>query len=127
MPVSHFSRVQVFASLWTVADQAPLSMGFSWQKQWSGLPCPPPGDLSDPGMEPVSLISPAFSGRFFTTSATWEGQVMSDSISISAAEPLHPLSGPFYFTISSVTPQPPAHPGPLRQPLTVRGTHGLCF
>ena len=72
MPVSHFSRVQVFASLWTVADQAPLSMGFSWQKQWSGLPCPPPGDLSDPGMEPVSLISPAFSGRFFTTSATWE-------------------------------------------------------
>ena len=73
MPVSHFSRVQVFASLWTVADQAPLSMGFSWQKQWSGLPCPPPGDLSDPGMEPTSLTS-ALAGVFFTTSAPLEVQ-----------------------------------------------------
>ena len=72
MPVSHFSRVQVFASLWTVADQAPLSMGFSWQKQWSGLPCPPPGDLSDPGIQPVSLMPPALAVQFFTTSATWE-------------------------------------------------------
>ena len=47
-------------------------MGFSRQEYWSGLPCPPPGDLPNPGIEPVSLTSPALAGRFFTTSATWE-------------------------------------------------------
>ena len=61
-------------TLRTVAHQAPLSMGFSRQEYWSGLPCPSPGDLPDPGIEPVSLTSPALAlaGRFFTTSATWE-------------------------------------------------------
>ena len=49
-----------------------LSMGFSRQEYWSGLPCPSPGDLSQPGMEATSLMSPAFAGRFFITSATWE-------------------------------------------------------
>ena len=58
--------------LWTVARQAPLSMGFSRQQYWSGLSCPPPGNLPDPGIEPRSLMSPALAGRFFTTSATWE-------------------------------------------------------
>ena len=48
----HFSRVQLFATLWTVACQAPLSMGFSRQEYWSGLPCPSPEDLPDPGIEP---------------------------------------------------------------------------
>ena len=52
--VSRFSRVRLFATLWTVALQAPLSMGLSRQEYWSGLPCPPPGDLPDPGMEPGS-------------------------------------------------------------------------
>ena len=47
-------------------------MEFSRQEYWSGLLCPPPGDLPDPGIEPVSPISPALAGRFFTTSATWE-------------------------------------------------------
>ena len=47
-------------------------MGFSRQEYWSGLPCPPPRDLTDPGIKPVSLMSPALAGRFFTTSATWE-------------------------------------------------------
>ena len=47
-------------------------MGFSRQEHWSGWPCPPPGDLPDPGIEPVSLKSPALAGGFFTTSATWE-------------------------------------------------------
>ena len=47
-----------------------LSKGFSRQEQWSGLPCPPPGDLPDPGIKPASLMSPALAGRFFTTSAT---------------------------------------------------------
>jgi len=49
-------------------------MGFSRQQYWSGLPCPPPGALPDPGIEPVSLMSPALAGRFFTTSTTWEAQ-----------------------------------------------------
>ena len=42
------------------------------QEHWSGLPCPPPGDLLDPGIEPASLTSPALAGGFFTTSTTWE-------------------------------------------------------
>ena len=57
---------------WTVALQASMSMGFSRQEYWSGLPCPLQGDLPDPGIEPMSLISPTLAGRFFTTSATWE-------------------------------------------------------
>ena len=47
-------------------------MGFSRQEYWSGLPCPPPGDLPDPEIEPMSLTSLALAGGFFTTSATWE-------------------------------------------------------
>ena len=61
------SRVQLFATPWTVAHQAPPSMGFSRQEYWSGLPFPTPGELSDPGMEPTSLASPALAGGFFTT------------------------------------------------------------
>ena len=55
--LSRFSHVQLFATLLIVAHQAPLSLGFSRQEYWSGLPGPPPGDLPDPGMEPVSLMS----------------------------------------------------------------------
>ena len=58
------SRVQLFATPWTVACQATLSMGFSRQEHWSGLPCPPPGRLPDPGIEPAS---PVLAGGFFTT------------------------------------------------------------
>ena len=54
-----FGHVRLFVTLWTVDRQAPLSMGFSRQEYWSGLPCPPPGDLSDPGVEPKSPVSPA--------------------------------------------------------------------
>ena len=61
-----------FATPWTVALQTPLSMGFSRQEYWSGLPCPPPGDLPNPGIEAMSLTSPTLAGRFFTTSAAWE-------------------------------------------------------
>ena len=56
-----------FATPWTVAYQAPLSMEFSRQVYWSGLPFPPAGDLPDPGIEPIPLASPALSGGFFTT------------------------------------------------------------
>ena len=52
--LSRFSRVRLFVTPWTVARQAPLSMGFSRQESWSGLPRPPPGDLPDPGLKPVS-------------------------------------------------------------------------
>ena len=51
---------------WTIACQAPLSMGFSRQEYWSGLPCPPSGDLPDPGIKPMSLVSPALAGGLFT-------------------------------------------------------------
>ena len=53
--LSCFSRVRFFATLWTVAGQAPLSTGLSRQEYWSGLLCPPPGDLLDPGLSPVPL------------------------------------------------------------------------
>ena len=56
--LSCFSRVQLYVTLWTVACQVPLPMGFSRQESWSGLPCPPPGDLPNPGIEPASLMSP---------------------------------------------------------------------
>ena len=59
-----FSCVQLFATLWTVAHQAPLSMGFPRQEHWSGLPCSPPGDLPNPGTENAS---PALADGFFTT------------------------------------------------------------
>ena len=52
--VKSLSRVRLFATPWTVAYQAPPSMGFSRQEYWSGLPFPSPGDLPDPGIEPVS-------------------------------------------------------------------------
>ena len=66
--LSRFSFVQLFATLWNAPHQAPLSMGFSRQGYWSGLPCPPLEDLPDPGIE-------ALAGRFCTTSATWEAQI----------------------------------------------------
>ena len=72
--LSCFSCVSLFAMLWTVALQAPLSMGFSRQGYWSGLLCPPPEDLPDLGIESTSLMSPALAGKFFTTSVTWSGQ-----------------------------------------------------
>ena len=66
------SCVRFFVTPWTVAHQAPLSMGFSRQDYWSGLPFPSPGDLPSPGVKPISLVSPALEGGFFTTGGTWE-------------------------------------------------------
>ena len=67
--VSSVSRsvVSDSATPWAVACQAPLSMGFSRQEYWSGLPFPPPGDLPNPGTEPMFLVFPALAGGFFTT------------------------------------------------------------
>ena len=86
--LSRLSCVQLFATLWAVAHQALLCMGFSRQEYWSGLPCPPPGDLSspppgdlsNPGIKPASLTSPAPAGRFFITKATWEAYVYGASL-----------------------------------------------
>ena len=74
--LSRFSRVQFSATLWTVAQQAPLSMGFSRQEYWSELPCPPPGDLPEPGTGPMSLA------------------LQADSLPLSHQGSPHPLHGP---------------------------------
>ena len=68
--LSHFSGVRLYESLWTIAQQSPLSMRLSRQEYWSGLLCPRPRNLPDSGIKPASLKSPALAGRFFTTSTT---------------------------------------------------------
>ena len=65
--VSSFSHVQLFVTPCTIVCQAPLSMGFSRQEYWNGLPFPPPGHLPDLEIEPMSLMSPALAGEFFST------------------------------------------------------------
>ena len=65
------SRVQLFATPWTVVHQAPLLMEFSRQEYYNGVPFPTPGDLLEPGIESTSLESPSLTDRFFTISATW--------------------------------------------------------
>ena len=70
--LSCFSRIWLFVTLWAINHQVFLSMGFSRQEYQSGLLCPPPGDLPDPGIEPASLTYPALADRFFTSNATWE-------------------------------------------------------
>ena len=71
--LSRFNHARIFAALWTVALQALVSMKFSRQEYWSGLPSP--RNFPDPGIEPTSLMSPALAGRFFTTDSTWEDLV----------------------------------------------------
>ena len=65
--LSRFSCVWLCVILWTVACQSSLSMGFSKREYWSGLPCPPPRNLPDPGVEPASPAAPCIAGGFFTT------------------------------------------------------------
>ena len=111
---SMFSHIQFSVTLWTVAHQAPLSVGFSRQEYWSGLPFPTPGHLPDAGIEPMSPESPALAGRFFiivppgkpcqcllgregAKPLVWSSQgsalAFASSISTSSGEPLV-LSGP---------------------------------
>ena len=75
--LSRFNPVWFFATLWTVAHQAPLSLGFSRQEYWGGFPCTPSGNLPDPGIKPMSLMSLALVYRFFTTSTTGKLRTMS--------------------------------------------------
>ena len=83
------------ATPWTVAHQAPLSMGFSRQEYWRGLPWLPPEDLLDPGNELTSLMSPALAGRFFTTCTTWEAHLAIHRNSVPT--PALKTSHPFFF------------------------------
>ena len=74
-------------TLWTVAHQAALSMEFYRQEYWSALPFPSPGDLPDPGLELVSLASPALTASFFTISTIWEAFLMAlEELEISQCE-----------------------------------------
>ena len=68
--LNHFSHIQLFATPWPVAFQDPLSMGFSRQEYWSGLPFSPLGHLPNPGIEPESLTSSALAGGLFITSTS---------------------------------------------------------
>ena len=88
--LSHFSCVQLFATPGTVAHQVSLSMGFSRQEYWSRLPCPPPGDLPDPGIKLESYIS-CIGGQDFTTSATWEAPL--DTLTDLVSSPIPSLPG----------------------------------
>ena len=99
--LSCFSCAWLFVTLWTVARQAPLSMGFPRQEYRSGLPCPPP-DLPHPGTEPMSPASPALAGRISTTSATWEAP-------LSCCQPFHFHFPPIDWTSGSITSLSPYH------------------
>ena len=98
----------------TAAHQSPLSMGFSRQEPWSGLPGPPPGDLPDPQTKPAALTSPALAGGFFTTSATWEAQMYSFMNIRGSGKWEQARTGYFYDSLLSTGKilAPAAHPLP---------------
>ena len=106
--LSRFSYVWLPAALWTVARQDPLCTGFSRQEYCSVLPCPPPGDLPDPGIKPTFLMSSALAGGFFTTTPSGKPplspRVCSNYVhwvgdGIQSSHPLPPAS-PFAFNLS---------------------------
>ena len=72
LKVLFLSHIRLFVTPGPIAHQAPLSMTFSRQECWSGLPCPPPRDLPYLGIDSATLTSPALAGKFFTTITTWE-------------------------------------------------------
>ena len=80
-------------------------MGFSGQDYWSGLLCPPPGDLPDPGIEPESLGSPALAGGFFTTSTTWKAYIYPEKTTI-LKDICTPMFTAALFTIARTWKQP---------------------
>ena len=85
--LSHFSCVWLFVTPWTVALQAPRSMGLTRQKYRSGWSCPSLGDLPNPGIEPSFPLSPALAGGFFITSTTYSSEY------VRKAAPLHDRAG----------------------------------
>ena len=105
--LSYFSRIQLFATLCTVALQALLSMGFSRQECWSEFPCPPPGDLPNLGIDPTVLRSPALASTFFTTSTSWEAPLpalFSFPVSMSfSTKNSNKLQWPYYLPNEALT------------------------
>ena len=101
--LSHFSHVQVFETLWTVACQDPLSMGFSRQEYWRGLPCPPPGNLPDPRIEAASRAS-CIGRQVLTTTVTSEAHDVRCSTNIYLAFSYHRHTCPSL--ISECSPLP---------------------
>ena len=83
MPAKMLQPCPTLVTLQIVASQAPLSKGILKQEYWCELPWPPRGDLPDPGIDPMSLMSPALAGRFFATNATLEAPKESGSASCS--------------------------------------------
>ena len=110
---SCFSRVQLLVTPWTVARQAPLSMGFSRQEYWSGLPFPSPGALPHLGNKLTSLKSPTLVGGFFTTSATSKTHVA--PLVCSHRAPVPPARRQ---EEARAAPVRPGHLVRFRQPLT---------
>ena len=109
--LSHFWHVWLFVTLWTIARQAPLSMGFSRWEYWSGFPCPSSGDLPNPGIEPTSLMSLVLADGFFTTGAIWEAwtlHILSSNafpfsfLTVSDSHPLLKPSSVMLFVIKHV-------------------------
>ena len=76
MHAQSLSHVRLFATPWTIVHQVPLSMGFSRQEYWCSLPCSPLGDPPDLGIEPMSPVSSALAGGFFTSSTTWKAAAL---------------------------------------------------
>ena len=99
--------VGLFAALWTITHQASLSMGFSMQEYWSGLPCPPPEDRPDPEIKPTSLRCPTLAGTFFPTSATREAPVKDIHQAISFAWGTLP-SKPLSLNLNVISPTHPS-------------------
>ena len=100
--LSRFSRVRLFATLQTVAHLAPLSMGFSRQEYWNGLPFPPAGDLPNLGIKPTSLVSPALTGKFFTTSDTWEALILTKKVKVKVIQSCPTLCDPMDYTVHEI-------------------------
>ena len=98
---SHFNQVQLFVTLWTIVCQSPLSMGFSRQEYWSGLPFPPLGNLPNPGIEPTSPTSPALTGRFFTTEIPRKPGEMVQFSSVQSLSRVRLLRPPWTITCQS--------------------------
>ena len=107
--LSHFSRVQLLAILWTLTHRDPLSMRFSRQEYWSGLPYPPPGDPPHPGIKPMSRMSPALAEDLFTTSAAWGAPFI---WSISAVHWLSRVWWTLCFPMGCSMPDVPPSPSP---------------
>ena len=93
--LSRFSHVRLFATLWTVARQVPLSLGFSRQEYWSGWSFPSPGDLPDPGMKPTP---PALAGRLFAPEPPGKSACLTAHLLLAVFNPS--LTAPFFMDVS---------------------------